>query len=146
VKEKVFTSIRYPFATRTSVTNELWQARETLGAQQAGKEHGTGPITARPPGDSFLDITLPFSSDPALREQYISPFGHIRCVSCFYYSFILLFFFLFFIYFFISFLSELNTIFRIGRILEDLDALAGSVAYMYVYPGALGFLFYFILF
>jgi acyl-coenzyme A thioesterase 9 len=47
-----------------------------------------------------LELVLPFSSDPILREQYISPFGHVR----------------------------------LGRLLEDLDAFAGNVAFHHAFP------------
>lgn len=96
--EDLFNSIRYPFNQRTSVTNELWAARNQLGANANA---AGSPITTRSPSESVLETTLPFSSDHALRDQYVSPFGHIR----------------------------------IGRILEDLDAMAGSVAYVHADDG-----------
>lgn len=72
--DNLFASIRFPFGQRTSVTNELWAARGNLQKQE-GK-----PVESRSPAESILDTTLPFSSNNELREQYLSPFGHIRQV------------------------------------------------------------------
>ncbi|KAI8611698.1 Thioesterase/thiol ester dehydrase-isomerase [Chytriomyces sp. MP71] len=49
------------------------------------------------PTESFVQVFLPFRSNPVLREEYISPQGRIR----------------------------------VGKALEDLDALAGSVSYLH---------------
>lgn len=51
--------------------------------------------------DSRVELVLPFSSDDILRQQYVSPFGHVR----------------------------------LGRILEDLDAFAGNVAFLHCDDG-----------
>eukprot|EP00026_Physarum_polycephalum_P007457 Phypoly_transcript_07517.p1 GENE.Phypoly_transcript_07517~~Phypoly_transcript_07517.p1 ORF type:complete len:488 (+),score=74.44 Phypoly_transcript_07517:52-1515(+) len=97
---QLYNAIRYPFNQRTSVTNQLCAARNSLKSLAQSSANGA-PVTGRTPAESLLETTLPFSSDTALREQYVSPFGHIR----------------------------------IGRILEDLDAMAGSVAYLHADDG-----------
>lgn len=86
------------FEERSTVTRMLWDMRnrdiERLNPEGLAKEVGR-EILEKSPSDSFTEVVLPFSKDESLREQYISPFGHVR----------------------------------IGRLLEDLDALAGNVAF-----------------
>ncbi len=84
-----------PYGDRSAVTRLLWDER-----LRQPREHDLLPLVDKHPGDSFMELVLPFSSDPVLREQYISPFGHVR----------------------------------IGRLLEDLDAFAGNVAFRHAFP------------
>ena len=59
------------YSERSAVTRLMWDnarsASETLHA----------PVD-RHPADSFLSVILPFSSNKALREEYISPFNTVR--------------------------------------------------------------------
>lgn len=85
-----------PYTDRSAVTRLLWDHRSKQG-------RGSGQISPpvdKSPADSYLELVLPFSTDSVLREQYLSPFGHIR----------------------------------IGRLLEDLDAFAGNIAFAHVAP------------
>ncbi len=84
-----------PYEDRSAVTRLLWDQR-----LQKGGDSSLKPLVDKTPSESHLELVLPFSSDPILREQYISPFGHVR----------------------------------IGRLLEDLDAFAGNVAFHHAFP------------
>jgi acyl-coenzyme A thioesterase 9 len=56
------------------VTRLLWENR----TKDKLSNVASGEIVERTPSDSFLELVLPFSSDSILREQYVSPFGHLR--------------------------------------------------------------------
>jgi len=79
------------YLNRTAVTNHLWKTRGPMAPNAATTK---AELISKRPGESKTEIDLFFSSDLALREMYLSPYGHLR----------------------------------VGRFLEDLDALAGSTA------------------
>ncbi|KAM9998504.1 hypothetical protein ACTFIY_008154 [Dictyostelium cf. discoideum] len=125
--QKPDNSPRTSYLNRTAVTDHLWKSRKTkdqlIEENQHQHQHqhtvhmdasntttnatntsssSTTPIIKSPPIlttkipiDSYTEVDLFFSSDMALREIYLSPYGHLR----------------------------------IGRLLEDLDALAGTVSF-----------------
>ncbi|KAF2071237.1 hypothetical protein CYY_007439 [Polysphondylium violaceum] len=79
------------YLNRTAVTNHLWKTRGPMASNTVDKK---AELVSKSPAESKTEIDLFFSSDLALREMYLSPYGHLR----------------------------------VGRFLEDLDALAGSTA------------------
>ncbi|EGC36211.1 hypothetical protein DICPUDRAFT_151354 [Dictyostelium purpureum] len=81
------------YLNRTAVTDHLWRARENKKIDPNLKTVPT--LVTKTPSDSYTEVDLLFSSDLALREMYLSPFGHLR----------------------------------MGRLLEDLDALAAHVSF-----------------
>ena len=87
------------YSERSAVTRLLWDKRAVANSVRTTPATLHAPID-RHPADSFLSVVLPFSTDKALREEYISPFNHVR----------------------------------IGRLLEDLDAFAGNIAFAHVSP------------
>ncbi|KAK5580236.1 hypothetical protein RB653_000251 [Dictyostelium firmibasis] len=113
--QKSDNSPRTSYLNRTAVTDHLWKSRKTKDQlveenQHHQQQHQTVQIaqkltttsiksppilTTKIPIDSYTEVDLFFSSDMALREIYLSPYGHLR----------------------------------IGRLLEDLDALAGTVSF-----------------
>ncbi|KAN0040356.1 hypothetical protein ACTA71_012246 [Dictyostelium dimigraforme] len=118
--QKSDNSPRTSYLNRTAVTDHLWKSRKTkdqLIEENQHQQHAihmgqtttsstttttTTPLIKSPPVlttkipiDSYTEVDLFFSSDMALREIYLSPYGHLR----------------------------------IGRLLEDLDALAGTVSF-----------------
>lgn len=86
---------------KNPIVNQLWterqQAKEKLSSTAATK-----CVLAKPPSDSHVEISYPFSTDELLWSAYSNPWGQIR----------------------------------IGRLLEDLDALAGNIAFFHVNDGA----------
>jgi len=90
---------------RTGITALLWSQRQL--EQQKQRLNATGGLVVphelvdKAPENSMVEIKLPFSSDRELRDQYLSPFGHVR----------------------------------LGRILEDLDAMAGNIAFLHADDG-----------
>ncbi|KAN0042282.1 hypothetical protein ACTFIV_004842 [Dictyostelium citrinum] len=117
--QKSDNSPRTSYLNRTAVTDHLWKSRKTKDQLVEENQHHqqqrtvhigantnttttTSPtiksppiLTTKIPIDSYTEVDLFFSSDMALREIYLSPYGHLR----------------------------------IGRLLEDLDALAGTVSF-----------------
>ncbi|KAN0006427.1 hypothetical protein ACTFIU_003135 [Dictyostelium citrinum] len=114
--QKSDNSPRTSYLNRTAVTDHLWKSRKSKDQLVEENQHHqqqhtvhigannttTSPIIKSPPIlttkipiDSYTEVDLFFSSDMALREIYLSPYGHLR----------------------------------IGRLLEDLDALAGTVSF-----------------
>lgn len=88
------------YGERSAVTRLLWEIRNREQSRLNPAEIARQPpktVLDKVPRDSYVEIVLPFSSDEALRQEYISPFGHVR----------------------------------IGRLLEDLDAFAGNIAFLH---------------
>jgi acyl-coenzyme A thioesterase 9 len=100
----------FPGVHRTGITAKLWQNRmQFKGEHPKYEETSDLPfLVKKTPSESREEISvrkqfqnfanqlqMPFSSDLHLRDQYISPFGHLR----------------------------------MGKLLEDLDAMAGNVAF-----------------
>eukprot|EP01117_Protostelium_nocturnum_P010187 TRINITY_DN3642_c0_g1_i3.p1 TRINITY_DN3642_c0_g1~~TRINITY_DN3642_c0_g1_i3.p1 ORF type:complete len:448 (+),score=98.73 TRINITY_DN3642_c0_g1_i3:202-1344(+) len=89
---------------RTGITALLWNQRQVeiqkskLARKDTADSH---QLTPKKPSESFVEVNMPFSKDSHLRDQYLSPFGHLR----------------------------------IGRILEDLDAMAGNIAFRHADDG-----------
>ncbi|PRP81190.1 hypothetical protein PROFUN_02024 [Planoprotostelium fungivorum] len=90
---------------RTGITALLWGQRQLeIQKQRLNETKGLivpHVLTPKKPSDSIVEISLPFGSNSELRDQYLSPFGHIR----------------------------------IGRLLEDLDAMAGNIAFLHADDG-----------
>ncbi|KAN0032379.1 hypothetical protein ACTFIV_006272 [Dictyostelium citrinum] len=84
-------SISYP--NQSAITQQLWFARVSKEVNPALTE--APKLTTKTPEESKVEVILPFSTDLQLRENYLSPYGHLR----------------------------------IGRFLEDLDAIATVVAF-----------------
>ncbi|KAJ3126153.1 hypothetical protein HK100_010412 [Physocladia obscura] len=93
--------------TRSLLTSNLWHHRITDRISQITnnkKTHASVNTTDtntqsedRKMIDSFVQVFLPFRSDPFLIEEYLNPYGRVR----------------------------------FGKVLEDLDALAGSISYLH---------------
>ncbi|EGD76244.1 hypothetical protein PTSG_11662 [Salpingoeca rosetta] len=77
---------------RSSITNKLWRARNSITKEDA---HKPSQVLTKTMADSYTEVCLPFSTDKLLQEEYLTYAGSIR----------------------------------VGKILEDLDALAGTIAY-----------------
>ncbi|EGC37289.1 hypothetical protein DICPUDRAFT_30493 [Dictyostelium purpureum] len=106
---------RTGYLNRTAVTDHLWKSRKSkdqkiVNANSVNSTENNNSATStsstvikepppvlkvKTPEDSHTEVDLFFSSDYALREMYLSPYGHLR----------------------------------VGRLLEDLDALAGTVSF-----------------
>ncbi|KAF2078508.1 hypothetical protein CYY_000133 [Polysphondylium violaceum] len=78
------------YHNRSTIANHIWRQRGIV----VGKPMEREPLETKTPSESKTEIDLLFSSDLALREMYLSPYGHLR----------------------------------VGRFLEDLDALAATTA------------------
>ena len=89
---------------KNPIVHELWTARqkakqELLQGQSQNpnitNEHDDD--TGKPPKDSYVEVSYPFSTDALLWEAYRNPWGQMR----------------------------------LGRLFEDLDALAGNIAFFH---------------
>jgi hypothetical protein len=77
------TNYRAPseYSDRSVVTQMLWDIRNRDSARLNPKDSAVlvaASTVDKKHSDSRVEIVLPFSSDPLLRAQYISPFGHVR--------------------------------------------------------------------
>ncbi|KAJ3136761.1 hypothetical protein HK100_001335 [Physocladia obscura] len=107
---QIQTTARRPeFRKHSQQTSNLWIHRMKDRILQLTKQNNLTPGLAESPAsidgrlndrtmnDSFVQVFLPFRSDPTLIEDYLNPWGRIR----------------------------------VGKVLEDLDALAASISFLH---------------
>ncbi|KAI8611699.1 HotDog domain-containing protein [Chytriomyces sp. MP71] len=89
---------------RTLLTSKVWvhkfneRLAQLLELQnEANSPSGEKHVHIKKMSDSFVQVFLPFWSDPSLKEEYLSHFGYIR----------------------------------MGKVLEDMDALAGYISFLH---------------
>ncbi len=90
---------------KNPIVHELWTARQKAKQELLLQVQNQNPNitnendedTGKPPKDSYVEVSYPFSSDALLWEAYRNPWGQMR----------------------------------LGRLFEDLDALAGNIAFFH---------------